>query len=584
MSSPPSTTRTGLGFIAAFALLAANAVVSYITLEKLVSGTRLVAQTEQAITLLGEVRASLIDAEAGQRNYVSTGDDRYLEPYLSARPLIVGKFTDLTRLIADDAGERGRLTALENLISRKFDGMSAAIDARRGQGVAAAALIQNPQGKALTDGIRRVIGEMQNREEVVLASRAAESEHNAYITRVTFVVATFLNICLFGGICFVVISDEMLRRKSAAAERESSEKVARSLAEVRERNQEITFLSQMSSFLQTCATSEEASKAIARFGPLLFPGEAGVIYLFHASRNYVEQTAAWGITEPHDGMFQPNECWALRRGRPHFVREQDNAMVCTHVARQGRTTLRPYACAPMMAQGETLGLLYLEAHPDEGDAVPLSEGKQQLVTAVAEQIALSLANLRLRETLRQQSVRDPLTGLYNRRFLEEALDRELARLERKNLPLALIMIDVDHFKTFNDTFGHEAGDAVLRDLGGILQRNVRGGDIACRYGGEEFTVIMPEANIEIARQRAEMLREATRELRLVHDGRSLGPVTLSLGVAAFPEHGRKREHLLQAADAVLYEAKNSGRNRVVVSTVNTLKVVENPQQRDQAGR
>jgi diguanylate cyclase (GGDEF)-like protein len=189
----------------------------------------------------------------------------------------------------------------------------------------------------------------------------------------------------------------------------------------------------------------------------------------------------------------------------------------------------------------------------------------------------------LRETLRQQSVRDPLTGLYNRRFLEETLDRELARLERKNLPLALIMIDVDNFKHFNDTFGHEAGDAVLRDLGGILQRHVRGGDIACRYGGEEFTIVLPEATLDIGRQRAEMLREAVRELRLVHDGKSLGAVTLSLGVACFPEHARRREHLLQIADAALYEAKNNGRNRVVVSNVTALKVVETLPQRDQAG-
>jgi len=177
-----------------------------------------------------------------------------------------------------------------------------------------------------------------------------------------------------------------------------------------------------------------------------------------------------------------------------------------------------------------------------------------------------------------------LTGLYNRRFLEEAIDRELARLERKNLPLTLIMIDVDHFKTFNDTFGHEAGDAVLRDLGGILQRHVRGSDIPCRYGGEEFTIVLPEASLDIGRQRAEMLRDAVRELRLVHDGKSLGAVTLSLGVACFPDHGRRREHLLQAADAALYEAKNAGRNQVVVSSLKTLKVFETLPQRDLAGR
>jgi diguanylate cyclase (GGDEF)-like protein len=339
----------------------------------------------------------------------------------------------------------------------------------------------------------------------------------------------------------------------------------------------------MSSFLQTCASSDEACTAIARFGPQLFPHEAGTIFIFHASRNYLELAASWGGAPADEDMFQPADCWALRRGRLHAVGEQDHAIVCAHVARHG-AALQPYICAPMMAQGETLGLLYLRAQPATGGkSDALSGSKEQLATAVAEQIALALSNLKLRETLRQQSVRDPLTGLYNRRFLEEAIDRELARLERKNLPLALIMIDVDHFKTFNDTFGHEAGDAVLRDLGGILQRHVRDSDIACRYGGEEFTIVLPEANLEIGRQRAEMLRDAVRELRLVHDGKSLGAVTLSLGVACFPEHGRRRDHLLQAADAALYEAKNSGRNQVVVSNVKTLKVVESPPQRDLAG-
>ena len=121
------------------------------------------------------------------------------------------------------------------------------------------------------------------------------------------------------------------------------------------------------------------------------------------------------------------------------------------------------------------------------------------------------------------------------------------------------------------------------DLGGILQRIVRGGDIPCRYGGEEFTVILPEASLEIGRQRAEMLREAMQELRLTHDGKSLGVITLSLGVAAFPEHGRKRDVLLRAADKALYEAKHGGRNRVVVSSTKALTVVENLPQRDQGG-
>jgi diguanylate cyclase (GGDEF)-like protein len=580
-----STSRIAFGFVAAFALLALNAAVSYTTLGNLVAANQRVANTEQSLRLLGELRGSLIDAEASQRGFIITGDDRYLEPYNNARPVVAVKLQELTRLTTDDAERSARLAALKPLVYKRFDLLSEAITARRERAItAAAALTQEDQSKALMDRIRHIVSELQSREEVLLATRSAEAEFDAQITTVTFAVAAFLNVCLLSGICFMVIRGVVVRRKTAVAERDFNAKLAASLDELRERNQEVTFLSQMSSFLQTCASSEEACTAIARFGPKLFPHEAGTIFLFHASRNYLELAVTWGGAKSQEDMFQPADCWALRRGRLHAVGGQDRAIVCAHVARHGEE-MQPYLCAPMMAQGETLGLLYLAARPAATGSVTLqlSESKQQLATAVAEQIALALSNLKLRETLRQQSVRDPLTGLYNRRFLEEALDRELARLERKNLPLSLIMIDVDNFKSFNDTFGHEAGDAVLRDLGGVLQRHVRGSDIACRYGGEEFTIILPEAGIEIGRQRAEMLREAVRELRLVHDGKSLGAVTLSLGVACFPEHGRRREHLLQVADAALYEAKNSGRNRVVVSNVTALKVVETPQQRDQGG-
>jgi diguanylate cyclase (GGDEF)-like protein len=579
-----STTRIASGFVAAFLLLALNAAVSYTTLGRLVAANHLVADSELSLRLLGELRAGLIDAENGQRGYIISGEERYLEPYTNARPVITAKLDELVRLTSDDSERAARLSSLQPLIEKRLDNLNEGIAARRQQGaVGAISLAQEGQGKTIMDRIRHIVSELQNREQILLATRSAEAEFNAYITTVTFVVATFLNVCLLAGICFLVIRGALVRRKTALAERDSNARLAASLAELRERNQEVVFLSQMSSFLQTCASSLEACTAIARFGPQLFPHEAGTIFMFHASRNYLELAASWGGADTQEDMFPPADCWALRRGRLHAVSAQDHAIVCAHVARHGKKTL-PYICAPMMAQGETLGLLYLTARADAGAVTGLSEAKQQLATAVAEQIALALSNLRLRETLRQQSVRDPLTGLYNRRFLEETLDRELARLERKNLPLSLIMIDVDHFKTFNDTFGHEAGDAVLRDLGGILQRYVRGSDIACRYGGEEFTIVLPEASLEIGRQRAEMLREAVRELRLVHDGKSLGAVTLSLGVACFPEHGRRRDHLLQVADQALYEAKDAGRNCVVVSSVKPLKVVETLPQRDQAGR
>jgi diguanylate cyclase (GGDEF)-like protein len=179
--------------------------------------------------------------------------------------------------------------------------------------------------------------------------------------------------------------------------------------------------------------------------------------------------------------------------------------------------------------------------------------------------ALVLNNAQLREALREQSIRDPLTGLYNRRYMEEVLKQHLRRVTRHLHPLGVIMIDIDHFKSFNDAHGHAAGDALLRELGRFLQSHIRGEDVACRYGGEEFILIMPDASLETARQRAEHLRQMVKEVHVHDAGRSLEEITLSLGVAVYPQHGRSRDDVLRSADVALYRAKQEGRDRVVVA-------------------
>jgi diguanylate cyclase (GGDEF)-like protein len=178
-------------------------------------------------------------------------------------------------------------------------------------------------------------------------------------------------------------------------------------------------------------------------------------------------------------------------------------------------------------------------------------------------LALALANLRLRETLRSQAIRDPLTGLFNRRYLEETMERELNRVKRQEIPLGVIMMDLDHFKQYNDTFGHSAGDELLSALGILLKTHIRGEDIACRYGGEEFLLILSGASVSIALERAESLRQAVKEMHQHYP--DLKPTTLSLGVAVYPEHGNTGLQLIQSADAALYRAKKAGRDRVMVA-------------------
>ena len=177
----------------------------------------------------------------------------------------------------------------------------------------------------------------------------------------------------------------------------------------------------------------------------------------------------------------------------------------------------------------------------------------------------------LREKLQEQAMRDRLTGLYNRHYVQEWFGLELRRAQRHGRPVAAIMLDIDHFKRFNDSFGHEAGDLVLRELAGALGRSTRGSDVASRYGGEEFLVLLPECPFDAALRRAEQMRKEVAKLELRYDDRPLGPVTVSLGVAVFPDHATESEELLRHADEALYLAKQAGRNRVVAYSADPQK-------------
>jgi diguanylate cyclase (GGDEF)-like protein len=350
-------------------------------------------------------------------------------------------------------------------------------------------------------------------------------------------------------------------------------RISERTAEIAEANRNLTvdslqiiILSQMGEVLQTCRDIEEISTVIREFGQRAFPGASGTLLVISESRNIVEAVASWGGSPSAERVFAPDDCWALRQGRPHLV-EAPSGLVCRHMGANG---LFPSLCVPLMAQGETLGLLHLQGGPTENEhlnAPPNAqiESTKQFTIAMARHIALALANLKLGEKLRNQSIRDPLTGLFNRRFMEESLERELRRAVRTNQTVALLMIDIDHFKQFNDTFGHQAGDSLLRAFGNFLKLRTRGQDVACRYGGEEFLVILADAAVEGACHRAELLRKELTELMVQHAGQSLAAISISIGVAVCPNHGTTAEELVHAADQALYRAKVEGRDRVVVA-------------------
>ncbi len=328
-----------------------------------------------------------------------------------------------------------------------------------------------------------------------------------------------------------------------------------------ERNRESAQVTEMSNMLQTAADMPEAAEILSRMmGPLLAP-HGGAIYLTSRSLNRLDRLAYWGEA-PFAAVIGPDDCWGVRRGRSYSAFDPERNVFCRHVHEDARR--QPYMCVPMMAQSTSLGMLHVAFVADAGCAdVQVSEVTR--VQRLADQAAMALANLKLRRTLREQSIRDTLTGLYNRRYLEEALEREVSRATREGKALAVLMLDVDHFKRYNDQFGHEGGDALLRAFGRLLREMVRTSDVAARYGGEEFTALLYNAPLADAREWGPRLREAVQKLDVKSDGRVLPPVSISLGLALFPEHGTSSEALLKAADGALYDAKNTGRDRVIVA-------------------
>ncbi len=330
-----------------------------------------------------------------------------------------------------------------------------------------------------------------------------------------------------------------------------------SMDEAAQRTAEIAKLTELSELLQSCTSVDDAWKVIARVMSELLPSDGGAVSVLGPSKALLETVSTFGDSATL-ALFAAEDCWALRRGRLHRIDDPAASLACHH---QTASPVIGTLCMPLMAQGETIGVISVRPTPGVTPTQPV-EVRQRLLTAAAQQIAVAIANLRLRESLRQQSIRDQLTGLFNRRFLEESLAREVRRAERHNSHVSVMMLDVDHFKRFNDSWGHEAGDLVLREIGALLDQAVRDGDVACRFGGEEFAVVMPDAPFEIALLRAEQLRLRMKGMAIGVARPALGTVTVSIGVASYRTHGLDGERVLRAADEALYLAKQAGRDRV----------------------
>ncbi|HWA70295.1 MAG TPA: diguanylate cyclase [Rhizomicrobium sp.] len=321
-----------------------------------------------------------------------------------------------------------------------------------------------------------------------------------------------------------------------------------------------TMLSRMTQRMQTCETTRGLEQVIESFVPEIAPQFAGRLYLFDKSRNALVETCSW-LTPVHSRReFPPTACWALQRNAMHRPARNEYDIPCEHL--DPSEGLIDSICLPLIAHRTTLGVLYFESREDS--LHPSANVSEDYLKMLAENISLALGNLRLRDALRDMAMVDELTGLANRRHLDAVLEMRSEEAKQRGEPISCVMVDIDHFKRFNDEFGHEAGDAVLRATGDLFRQSTRESDTAFRYGGEEFLLLMPGLDAEHAFKRTEEIQTLVRALRVEHGGRELGPITMSFGLASAPAHCAFNR-LIQAADAALYHAKEKGRDQIVVS-------------------
>ncbi|MBN2337492.1 MAG: PAS domain S-box protein [Acidobacteria bacterium] len=357
------------------------------------------------------------------------------------------------------------------------------------------------------------------------------------------------------------IARDISERKRAEGElAAANRKLEAWVRDLEQRTREMTLLGEMGDILRACLTTEEVYEVIVRIAREIFPEEAGALYVMGPLRNIVESVAEWGDTERMATTFTPDECWALRRGRVHWVEDTGVGLLCRHLE---TPPPRGYLCVPMMAQSEAVGVLHL-AH---ADGTPLGESKQRLATAMGERVAMALSNLRLHETLRNQSIRDPLTGLFNRSFMEEALELELRRAARTQGTLVVIMTALDRFQKMTEEWGLDAGDSLLCRTAALLQSRIRKGDIACRFSGHAFVLLLPHSGRDVGRRRAETLRDLVRGMDVQYPGAREGArISASVGMALFPDHGQTVEALLRSAEAAVGRARSGGGDSVVVAS------------------
>jgi diguanylate cyclase (GGDEF)-like protein len=504
-----------------------------------------VTHTQDVLLNLSGVAQQIDRVDLNAQLYRQTGNADDLKAAQAATVTMNALLLRLQQLLRDDPPEERRATDLTN----------AAVD------LTAAVNRVRPQAAAIRDEVvicRRVYNELREEEETLLAHRQEDLQRASLYDLARRIVVIAISTAIILTLFALLMRDALQRGGFEEQISVTTERLRLTVQRLEEQAWTSRLLISARDEVSLCLEVTQAEQCTIRYLEQLLPGTAGSLSIINNSHQMMESVGTWGGVEAvtFDG-FAPDSCCALRSGRSRWRRPERSEVNCTHFA--GKAPER-YLCMPLTAHGETLGIFTIECL--SADSAAQVELRETSLSSLGEMAAMAIAGLRLRQKLESQSIRDGMTGLFNRGFMEIALEREMNRAARQAKQIAVMMLDIDHFKEFNDTFGHEAGDLVLREVAEAMRQGVRGEDIICRFGGEEFVIILPEITTPLAMDRAELLRGMVAELALRYRGQPLRQVTISIGVAMFPDNSDDPEELLRVADHAMYAAKHKGRNRV----------------------
>lgn len=322
-------------------------------------------------------------------------------------------------------------------------------------------------------------------------------------------------------------------------------------------------LSEFTDWLHSCKSLTELYEIVNQAMRYIYSGSSGQLFIYSNSRDVLDGVCSWGDSAISQNI-QAQDCWSLRRGRVFEFKEGMIMYHCNHTSPTENTSLKHYYCLPLIANGDTVGLLHIDlsSTANEQPGEDLNSFNIWFATRCAEQISLAVANAQLRDELHEQSTRDPLTGLFNRRYFLERCRSEITRVKENSGSLGIVIFDADKFKTFNDHYGHDAGDAVLCHIADQAHKHFVDDDVVARVGGEEFAVMSLNRTSEELMLCLEEFRQQIASMQVIHYNKTLPAVSISLGYAMYPQHAGQISELIKKADAAMYHSKSLGRNCV----------------------